>query len=219
MKTSTLVAAAVLAAALLWSRRSEAATGETVDYFSSDDGYPYMPDMSVGSGGDAAPSDYLGAFLYMLQCAEVGQRKVENGTSYQTFYGGSLFADMSDHPVITGEKVGVLLSAETCRRAGLGPGCVSTAAGGYQITRPTWDQVRAAGSWGGRLPDFGPESQDEAARRILILCGALPLVERGELTGALARASSRWASLPGSTAGQGGHSFITVAGWFNSALG
>jgi muramidase (phage lysozyme) len=232
VRTSALVAAAFLAAALFWSRRSEAAgidDGNEVfapnpvpdfdEYYSSDDGDPYMPDNPVVSVGGSESSDNLGAFLYMIQCAEVGQNRVENGTSYQTFYRGSLFGDLSDHPVITGEKSGIRLSDEMCRNAGFGPGCVSTAAGAYQITRPTWNQVRAAGSWGPRLPDFSPESQDEAARRILVLIGALPLIERGDLQGAVSRASSRWASLPGSTARQGGHSYITVAGWFNSALG
>lgn len=187
--------------------------GEWGDWY---DGDPYNP------GGDFVADTpaqaRLGAFLYMIQCAEIGEEKTNQGLSYSTYYGGSLFSDFSDHPILTGEKVGVPLPAEWCRKAGFAPGCVTTAAGAYQITRTTWDEIRQAGAWGPRLPDFSPESQDEGARRVLILAGALPLVESGDFDGALRLAAKRWASLPGSTAGQGGSSYARVRGFYEDAM-
>ena len=157
------------------------------------------------------PDQRLRAFIYMIRSCEHRASDVASGADYTTFYGGSTFHDLSDHPVLTGEKVGVPLD-------NLGPayaGKVSTAAGGLQITVTTWagnrladgsfsGGVRDAGSWGPRLEDFTPASQDEAGRRILSQCGALAYIESGDLWSAIRMASRRWASLPGSTAGQGG---------------
>jgi lysozyme len=143
------------------------------------------------------------AFLYMLRFCEHAAIDASNGEAYRTFYGGSRFVDQSDHPVLTGEKVGVKLSDAMCKHAGLAPGCVSTAAGAYQIIKPTWNRVREAGRWGPRLDDFGNASQDEAARRLLIESNILPLVLNGDIERAIYRASSVWASLPGNTYKQG----------------
>lgn len=185
------------------------------------------PDGGTLPDGDAPPDPYsvdpgtpagdpLGAFLYAIRCAE--NTPVADGLRYGMFYGNSPFSDMSDHPAITGEKKGVPLPASMCRAAGLSPGCVSTAAGAYQINRPTWDEFRAAGSWGYRLPDFSPESQDECARRILVQIGAMPLIESGNIAAAFQRAGSRWASLPGSKAGQGAKPLDQVMAYYNSGL-
>jgi lysozyme len=129
-------------------------------------------------------------------------RASENASpdDYNVFYGGSRFYDLSDHPVATGEKNGVPLSAEMCRNAGYSEGCVSTAAGAYQITLPTWRDFRSYG--GETLPDFSPESQDIAAARILADLGALDYIDAGDIESAIQIAGRRWASLPGSTARQ-----------------
>lgn len=159
------------------------------------------------------------AFLYMLRRAEHKASDVANGNDYYTFFGGSYFTGLDDHPVITGEKKGVPLPPEWCRRLGFADGrCVSTAAGAYQFTKPTWVELRAAGAWGPRLDDFTQASQDEAARRLLLRDGALPYVLDGDLTNALRIASRRWASLPGSKAGQGGRSLAFVAQAFTEGL-
>ena len=52
--------------------------------------------------------------------------------------------DLKDHPAITGEWKGEKLSDKLCAAAGLGPGCVSTAAGKFQITMRTWQRSNAA---------------------------------------------------------------------------
>jgi len=106
----------------------------------------------------------------------------------------------ADHPTALKEWPGVVLTAEQCRGAGLGPGCKSTAAGKYQITLTTWRDVKP----GLGLTDFTPASQDRAAIELLRRKGALDLIRRGDLAGALSAARSTWASLPGANyAGQG----------------
>lgn len=159
------------------------------------------------------------AFLWMIGAAETSLRAMEDGTAFRTFYGGSLFSDLSDHPVLTGERVGVPLPESFCRAAGRRAGCVSTAAGAFQILAPTWESVRRACSWGPRLPDFSHASQIEAARRLLEQSGALAALAMDDFSGAVALASRLWASLPGSTAKQGGRSLEWVASTYSDALG
>jgi len=156
------------------------------------------------------------AFLYMLRRAEHTQANVASGLDYTTFYGGSRFTRLDDHPVLTGEKKGVRLSDDTCRKAGFGPGCVSTAAGGYQIIVPTWQRARELAP---RLPDFTPASQDQAALRILDFIGARRYVRAGEFDEAVSIASGTWASLPGSTAGQNAKTYEQVLAYFHEGGG
>lgn len=157
------------------------------------------------------------AFLTAIQYCEHLARDVDTGDAYRTFYGGSRFDDLTDHPVITGELAPVALPAQTCINAGYTNGvCYSTAAGAYQITRPTWQEFRAAGDL---LPDFGADSQDLAALRILRRVGSLDKLLAGDLRGAVAAASSRWASLPGNSAKQRQRTFDQFAGYYRSVLG
>lgn len=70
----------------------------------------------------------------------------ESGGSYTVVYGGHEITDFSDHPRIFSPS----------------PNGPSSAAGRYQITASTWDDLVA--TYGkGVLPDFSPESQDRAA--------------------------------------------------------
>lgn len=158
----------------------------------------------------------VSAFLHMLQSSEhVYPRDVDNGAAYSIFYGGSTFDNFADHPVNTGEKVGVKLSATQCRASGFKPGCVSTAAGAYQFIKPTWDRIRALAP---RLPDFSPASQDAAAVRLLNSVGALRLIEAGEIAAAVVLASKTWASLPGSKAQQNPRQLAFVIDRFNEGV-
>lgn len=171
-----------------------------------DTGYlpdPIEPPGYIENGGPdmGSISANRAAFLYMIRsCEHRFPDDVENDAAYNTFYGGSRFTNMSSHPVLTGEKKGVPLPERFCRAAGYSSGvCVSTAAGAYQITKPTWQAV--AGKYP-PLPDFSPASQDEAALRILASIGALKYVDAGDFATAVQVASKTWASLPGSRAGQ-----------------
>lgn len=222
MKPAHIALAAVAGFLLLQSSKTQAAQVSTAEQDTSD--APREADLNIDNvvvdmtNEIVKPSENfnvnLEAFLYVIRASEhVFPRDVEN--CYDIFYGGSRFSDMSDHPVLTGEKKGVPLSDNVCAASGLGPGCVSTAAGAYQIIKPTWRRVREIAP---RLENFFPASQDAAARRLLQECGALPLIEMGDIEGAVAKASKLWASLPGSTAQQNPKKFAYVADRFAEGL-
>jgi lysozyme len=164
---------------------------------------------------DPVNQDAVGAFLYMIRASEhVYPRDVLNDAAYNIFYGGSRFNDLSDHPTLTGEKRGIPLPDAICKSAGLKPGCVSTAAGAYQIIRPTW--VRLKQTYG--LPDFSKESQDAAAIYLLMESGALELIQQGRIEEAIRKASKIWASLPGNTYQQNPKSLAYALDRFNEGL-
>lgn len=143
------------------------------------------------------------AFLYVIRSCENTFPDV-GGISYRTFYGGSLFTNMADHPVNTGEKKGIPLPAQVCRNAGIASGvCVSTAAGAYQFTVGTWNSLRKSRGVDPALSDFTGASQDIAAIRLLMDIGAYRKIALGDFAGAIAIAGARWASLPGATGHQG----------------
>ena len=140
----------------------------------------------------------LQAFLQLMCWAEGTLREKE---PYRTTYGyGHKIKSFSNHPALTGEWQGVRLKGEFCRKAGFKPGCRSTAAGAFQITKSTWQRLQKKFSH--LLPDFSPPSQDRAACILLLECGALALLEKGEILPAIEKASRLWASLPGSSSGQ-----------------
>lgn len=106
--------------------------------------------------------------------------------------------DLRDHPAVTGEWKGARLPDDMCIKAGREPPCFSTAAGAYQIIKPTWLALKSLL----HLNNFGPQSQDDACVQLIKEHGALDLVNRGEFADAIAKCSGIWASLPFSTAGQ-----------------
>lgn len=119
----------------------------------------------------------------------------QNG--YQTLFGGRLFDSYATHPALAGWP-GVGLSDSVCAMAGFGPGCVSTAAGAYQINKPTWKRVAAKLG----LTDFTPDSQDAAAWFLIEEKGADSDVLAGRIDAAVAKVAKIWASLPGANYGQ-----------------
>lgn len=119
---------------------------------------------------------------------------------YRVCYGyAHTVQDLRDHPALTGEWKGVQLPADMCRRAGFPNGvCYSSAAGAYQIIRPTWVKLKARLG----LVDFRSESQDLAAIDLIRSRGALADVLAGRLDAAVRKCNTEWASLPGNLAGQ-----------------
>jgi len=70
----------------------------------------------------------------------------------------------------------------------------TTAAGAYQFIARTWDRLKAKLD----LPDFSPESQDQAAAELIAEAGAMPDVKNGNLRAAIDKCAGVWASLPSS---------------------
>jgi muramidase (phage lysozyme) len=172
------------AAALLWQEQADAAqigtdaepsdpggfsVSEWVDSLFGTDGM--TPTTSTAAGNRAA-------FLAMIRKSE----GTAGPNGYRTFYGGSLFSDLSAHPNTPHTAAGI----------------TSTAAGAYQFLFRTWEECRRALS----LPDFSPESQDAAAVFLIKRRGALPDVDAGNFAAAVAACRKEWASLPGAGYGQ-----------------
>jgi lysozyme len=153
----------------------------------------------------------LSAFLAMLRQAETGGAL----DPYRTVYGGGQVRSLAGHPAVTGEWPGVVLPDRVCELAGFGAGCRSTAAGAYQIIRPTWLGVRDALG----LPDFSQASQDAAAIELVRRRGALTDAQAGRLAQAVDKCKPEWASLPGNYAQQGQRSISQIAAWFSAAGG
>lgn len=100
--------------------------------------------------------------------------------SYYTFFGGSRLDNLKDHPK---------------RRVPTGNGDRTSAAGRYQFL----DTIYATLKNRLNLPDFGPESQDLAARELIRENGALNFVNSGDFERASRILAQRdqWTSLPG----------------------
>lgn len=97
-----------------------------------------IPDITPASSASGLPIEAQ-AFLDAIASAE------GTGGDYNIIVGGSKFQSFEQHPGI----VGVTTKA--------GP---STAAGKYQITKQTWDELKKRYP---DLKDFSPENQDKAA--------------------------------------------------------
>lgn len=144
-------------------------------------------------GGLTSEAANVRAFLAMIEVAEGTGRGGRD--PYRTCYGyRHTIQNLSEHPAVSGEWRGESL-------ASLGPqyaGKVSTAAGRYQIIRPTWVGVKRALD----LPDFSPDSQDRAAVYLIKQRGALGAVQAGQFARAVELCRQEWASLPGAGYGQ-----------------
>lgn len=166
------------------------------EYVPFEGGYPELapPEYVPFEEGFPVPEDdsNVQAFLALIRAAEGTANQPD---PYRVVYGyGMELSDLSLHPLDPGntprEWEGVYLTDAQCAGAGYGPGCKTTAAGAYQFNWPTWRE------FGGEGQSFEPWAQDAAAIRLLERIGALPLIQSGDLEGALQRASYRWASLP-----------------------
>lgn len=135
---------------------------------------------------------------------------------YGVCYGyGHTIADFSDHPKLTGEWPGVVLSDAMCANAHCGPGCRSTAAGRYQITATTWRSLGGAARYG----SFAPDAQDSAALDLVAHRGALEDLKAGRFAAFVRKCRGEWASLPGNSAKQRQRSIEQLTAWYVNAGG
>lgn len=116
-----------------------------------------------------------------LQLIRKGEGTLDS-IGYQKLFGGNTFNSFADHPNILVTKSGYK----------------STAAGAYQFLIATWRETK--GSLG--LPDFTPHSQDIGALKLIKDRGAIKDIIEGNVTKAIQKTNSIWASLPGSKYGQ-----------------
>lgn len=109
-------------------------------------------------------------------------RTVESNDNYGALVGGGEFTDFSDHPAKLG-WAGI-------RRP---DGRMTTAAGAYQITKSTWDEINKRV----KLPDFSPASQDIAATIITQFpwrAGAYRDIIAGKFDVAIQKLKNEWES-------------------------
>ena len=128
------------------------------------------------------------AFLDMLAWSEGtdnGRQKTRNH-GYDVIVGGELFTDYSDHP----RKLVTL----NLKLKSTGAGCR------YQLLSRWWDAYRAG------LKDFSlPEKSGRCGIAADWRCGALPMIDRGDIIRqAIDRCSNIWASPLGAGYGQFG---------------
>ncbi len=133
----------------------------------------------------------VGKFLNFLGAAE--------GAGYNTITGGGSFSSYDKHPGIVG------------MRTKEGP---STAAGKYQITKTTYDDV--APKLG--ITDFSPASQDRIALELIRSKGALADVQSGNFEAAINKLGGTWASLPSSPYSQPKRSSEWVSQYFGGKI-
>ncbi|MDE2099244.1 MAG: glycoside hydrolase family 104 protein [Patescibacteria group bacterium] len=108
-----------------------------------------------------------------------------------------IFSDYTDHPFAGGRPAVLVRPASGQNKA-----IYSTASGRYQIILHTWQAYKFQLD----LPDFSPASQDAVALELIKERGALLDLDRGDIDLAIQLCANIWASLPGNTYGQGGHS-------------
>ncbi|KGK59585.1 lysozyme [Xanthomonas cannabis pv. phaseoli] len=143
------------------------------------------------------------AFLDMLAWSEGTDngRQPTKDRGYDVLVGGGLFQGYADHPR-------VLVALPKLRIS-------STAAGRYQLLRRYYDAYRKTLG----LPDFSPLSQDKIALQQIRERRALPLIQAGKITEAIAKVSNIWASLPGAGYGQHEHKLDNLLAAYKRAGG
>lgn len=137
----------------------------------------------------------LKAFLSLIAWSEgTSTSPITKNDGYDVIVTGvngpSIFTDYSDHPFARGGSVAV-------RHI---PLLFSTAAGRYQLLARYWNVYRRQMD----LPDYSPASQDAVALQQMKERGAVALIEKSNIQGAIGACSNIWASFPGNNYGQGG---------------
>jgi muramidase (phage lysozyme) len=150
------------------------------------------------------------AFLDLIGWSEFTSRSpITQNDGYDIIVTGiagpSRFSDYSDHPFANGGHI----------QWRLNPPAYSTAAGRYQILARYWNVYKGVLN----LRDFSPASQDAVALQMIKEKRALPLIEAGDIEGAIKACCTVWASFPGNDYGQGGHSMTALLTQHQSLIG
>jgi lysozyme len=135
----------------------------------------------------------LSAFLMALRYGE----GTAGPDGFNLLCGGGRFADYARHPALSGWG-GWRMPLAMAQAAGFPNGAVSTAAGAFQINRPTYNRVAAKLG----LSDFSPATQIAIAVELIREKGALADAQAGRARVAADKVRKVWASLPGAGYGQ-----------------
>lgn len=143
------------------------------------------------------------AFLDMLAWSEGTDngRQATKDRGYDVIVGGQVFSGYADHPRVLVDLPRLKIQ--------------STAAGRYQLLRRYFDAYRRTLG----LKDFSPLSQDLIALQQIRERRALPLIQAGKITEAIAAVRNIWASLPGAGYGQHEHKLDNLLAIYRKAGG
>lgn len=150
---------------------------------------------------DCSPN--LSAFLDMIAESEIGSALLmKSADGYNVLVGSTptrplLFASYASHPNILNHATN------------------STAAGRYQLLHRYYEAYRKQLC----LVDFTPHSQDAIAIQQIKECHAIPLIESGKITEAIAACAHIWASLPGAGYGQHENKLAVLEAAYRNAGG
>lgn len=143
------------------------------------------------------PSPALAKYLNLIAFSEgTSTSSLTQNKGYDVIVTGvdgpEIFTDYSDHPFAD-------RPAKVIRTS---PLLQSTAAGRYQLLYRYWKVYKVQLG----LADYGPVSQDAVALQQMKEKHAIEMVLAGNIEGAIQACSNIWASFPGNSYGQGGHS-------------
>lgn len=121
--------------------------------------------------------------------------------------GAEIFTSYDDHPFASGRPAKVIRA---------NPLLASTASGRYQLLLHWWEPYKAQL----QLSDFSPASQDAVAVQQITERHAIPLIQSGDIQGAIRACSNIWASLPGNDYNQpGGQSMEALLAQYDELSG
>lgn len=144
------------------------------------------------------PSPALVNFLSLIAFSEgTSTSPLTQNDGYDVIVSGvdgpEIFTNYGFHPFASGRPAKLIRA---------NPPLHSTASGRYQVLYRWWQPYKVSLN----LPDFSSTSQDAVALQQMKEKGAVDLVIAGDIEGAIKACSNIWASFPGNSYGQGGHS-------------
>ena len=147
------------------------------------------------------------AFLSLIAWSEgTSTSPHTKNDGYDIVVGGinspNTFTDYTDHPFAKGGCVQVNANLK------------STAAGRYQVLAHFFETYKVHLN----LPDFSPASQDAVAVQQISERNSIHLIEQGDIAEAVTNCSNIWASFPGNSYGQGGHTVEALVAQYQTIL-
>jgi len=157
--------------------------------------YPYSREATL----QLLSSPQMQAFADMTSWAEGTSKSGTGNRDYNILFGGARVDNLSTHPNVKKE-----FSVN-------GKRLISTSAGAFQITNPTYNEF--APKLG--LTDFSPQSQEMILAAMAIQVGADKDILENNIPAAIQKLTGRFASFAGSTSGQPQRSLESLINEYN----